>query len=163
MQKVKCYTGVGSRKTPAWALELMKKMAAKLSADGWVLRSGGADGADSAFEVGAGDRKEIYRAHHCTPEAMAVAAKFHPAWHRCGAFARKLHGRNSFQVLGRDLNAPSAFLVCWTEDGCCRHADRSIRTGGTGTAISIADAHGVEILNLQNPSHAARARRYLKK
>ena len=48
----KYYTGVGSRETPKDVLDLMEKIAYKLSKKGWILRSGGAEGADSAFFQG---------------------------------------------------------------------------------------------------------------
>ena len=149
----KYYTGVGSRQTPENVLALMTLTADLLEQSGYILRSGGALGADTAFEQGVRDQrnKQIYYAEQASPAAMEIAAKYHPAWHHCKPYARKLHGRNSFQVLGFDLNAPSEFLICWTPDGCIRHIDRSIQTGGTGTAISIAEAHGVSIINLQHP------------
>lgn len=46
------YAGVGSRETPEDVLQLMRQFAIKLANLGWVLRSGGAPGADSAFEAG---------------------------------------------------------------------------------------------------------------
>jgi len=145
------YTGVGSRKTTLVVLNLMNRIAVKMASLGYTLRSGGAEGADKAFELGA-SMKEIYYAKDCTPEAMEIASKFHPAWHKCSEFARKLHGRNSFQVLGRQLNLPSQYCICWTPDGCNSHATRKYSTGGTGTAISIADAYKVPVINLAIPS-----------
>jgi hypothetical protein len=164
--KAKFYTGVGSRKTPVAILKIMGQLATKLNSDGWVLRSGGADGADTAFEKGnsiVGIISVIYRARDATPAAMAIAAKFHPAWDRCSDFARRLHGRNAFQVLGDNLNSPSRFLVCWTPDGAASHKERSIQTGGTGTAISIADHYGVEIFNLARPDHLDRIKAFINK
>jgi hypothetical protein len=133
----------------------MTQISHVLQSRGFILRSGGADGADKAFEVGAGDDKEIYLAFHATSEAMAIAKQFHGAWNRCSEYARKLHGRNAFQVLGRDLSTPSQFLICWTPDGCECHAYRSIKTGGTGTAISIADHYNVPVFNLANAESLA--------
>lgn len=156
------FTGVGSRQTPNEILDLMTCLAQRLGQQGWVLRSGGAQGADRAFERGAG-ACEVYRASHATPQAIAVAKRFHPAWHRCGDFARKLHGRNAFQVLGRDLESPSRFLVCWTRDGATSHAERSIRTGGTGTAISIASEFGVPVFNLQREDHRRRIENWVSR
>lgn len=146
------YTGVGSRDTPPPVLELMTRIALRLAHDGYTLRSGGAFGADLAFEQGA-TLKEIFLAHDATPAAMNVAAALHPAWDRCSPFARRLHGRNAFQVLGATLNSPSDFLVCWTADGCIHHNTRTINTGGTGTAISIASTNGVPVHNLSLPTH----------
>jgi len=157
----KFYTGVGSRETPESVLRLMKKIAIKLSELGYCLRSGGADGADSAFEAGA-RFKRIFTANQATPEAIKIAAKFHPAWHRCGEYARKLHGRNSFQVLGENLNTPSSFLICWTRDGATSHTERSIKTGGTGTAISIANHYNIPVFNLNRPKHFKRLSDFIK-
>jgi len=142
------YTGVGARKTPDNILVLMKRIAIKMESYNYTLRSGGAKGADSAFEFGAGTLKDIYYANDCTPAAMAIAGNFHPAWDKCGEFAKKLHGRNAFQVLGDNLDTPSQYCICWTPDGCKSHSTRQYFTGGTGTAISIADAYNVPIINL---------------
>jgi hypothetical protein len=102
--------------------------------------------------LGAGSRKQIFYAEQATIAAMQIAQQFHPAWNRCSTYAKQLHGRNAFQILGLDLDQPSRFLVCWTSDGCESHASKTIDTGGTGTAISIADHYGVEIINIGNPS-----------
>ncbi len=161
------YTGVGSRKTPPLALNLMGRIAHKLAVLYFTLRTGDALGADKAFRdaaheavVLAGDwpnngilrDPEVYKAKHCTPAAMAIAERFHPAWHKCSDFAKRLHGRNAFQILGPNLNEPSQYCICWTPDGATTHMERVYRTGGTGTAISIADAYGVPVVNLAIPS-----------
>lgn len=49
---MKWYTGVGSRETPANILDLMERVGYALASQGWTLRSGGALGADQAFENG---------------------------------------------------------------------------------------------------------------
>lgn len=165
---LKYYTGAGSRKTPAEVLGLMRRMAKTLGSKGIVLRSGGAEGADSAFEQGcdqAKGPKRIYLPWHgfserdvmesddvLVPEpcadhdwwryrrAQEIAASIHPAWDRCSGGARMLHTRNVYQVLGYDLESPSLLLVCWTPGGR--------PTGGTRTAIVLAKRHGVPVFNL---------------
>jgi len=162
----KFYTGIGSRKTPKAVLDIMARLATKLAEDGWTLRSGGASGADSAFEAGAveaGGSSEIYLEQHATTRSMEIASQFHPAWDRCSPYARRLHGRNAFQVLGINLNRPSRFVVCWTPDGAVTHSERVRETGGTGTAISIADHFHVPVFNLARPDHLKRIGRYLQK
>lgn len=49
-QKNMTYAGIGSRETPMEILELMTKASAWLGAKGYTLQSGGAIGADMAFE-----------------------------------------------------------------------------------------------------------------
>ena len=157
----KWYTGVGSRRTPDDILILMTQIAHRLSEFDIGLRSGGALGADRAFESGA-KIANIFLAHDSTAEAEAVAAQFHPVWNKLQPYFKQLHGRNSFQVLGHDLVSPSAYVICWTPDGAIFHAERTIKTGGTGTAISIASAHGIPVFNLQRPDHRARLEKFVR-
>ena len=153
MSNWRYYTGVGSRSTPTHVLNTMTAIARKFNTIGYTLRSGGAKGADSAFELGAGNDKEIYYANDANDSAIAIASKFHPAWNKCSAYAKKLHGRNAFQVLGKGLNMPSSYCICWTPDGCISNATRQYKTGGTGTAISISEFYGVPVVNLCIPQH----------
>ena len=102
------YAGIGSRETPPEVLELMSRLAARLAARGYVLRSGAADGADSAFEQGcvrAAGESEIwlpwlgFNGHADTgfyPEDAheAEARLVHPAWERLTQGPKKLHARN---------------------------------------------------------------------
>lgn len=155
--RTKVYAGVGSRETPPMFCAGMTAMAAMLRDNGWLLRSGAAQGADEAFEAGAGDAKEIwlpkrgFRGHPSarTPSADAfrLAAMHHPGWRSCSPFARALHARNGHQVLGADLCTPVAFVACWTLDGSGR--------GGTGQAIRIAHAHEVPVFDLGGDFEAA--------
>ena len=62
----------------------------------------------------------------------------------------QFHTRNVFQVLGEDLNNPSKMLVCWTPDGAKETKDTSYITGGTRTAIRLANVYGVPVYNLKN-------------
>lgn len=149
MTDYRAYAGIGSRQTPPDICALMTGLARRLAAAGYVLRSGGARGADQAFEAGAGTAKEIYLPHHATDAALALAARFHPVWDRCGPTARQLHARNGMIILGADLASPVALVLCWTSDGRA--------SGGTGQGLRIAADHGVPVYNLFRPEHRAAA------
>ena len=156
MSDRKFYTGIGSRKTPDGIMTLMGKIATKLAEQGVTLRSGGAVGADLAFEYAcnkAHGMKEIYLAYQATDEAMEIASRFHPEWDLCSSYVRRLHGRNVFQIMGLDLKTPAQCVICWTPDGCFNHEQRSIHTGGTGTAISVACHFKVPVFNLEHLPH----------
>ena len=93
MKVYKPYTGIGSRETPDEILGIMADVAYNLPNYGYTLRSGAADGADSAFEMGCGwnnGEKEIYlpwegfnnhssKLFHISDEAFAIAEKHHPS------------------------------------------------------------------------------------
>jgi hypothetical protein len=165
------YLGAGSRSTPADVLALVHRIAAALARRGWALRSGGAPGADSAFEAGAlaaGGRVGLYLPwrgfegrtehvvlHEATARAWELAPRFHPGWGRLGRGARALHARNVHQVLGSTCDNPASFVVYWTPDGATSAAETSARTGGTGTAVRIASVHSVPVYNLQREGHRA--------
>jgi predicted Rossmann fold nucleotide-binding protein DprA/Smf involved in DNA uptake len=52
MSPNKKYAGIGSRSTPPEVITVMEEIAQRLAENGWLLRSGAADGADSSFERG---------------------------------------------------------------------------------------------------------------
>lgn len=147
------YAGIGSRETPRSVLDLMTLIAVKLESLGYTLRSGGAIGADTAFEDGVKSLKEIFYDIDATSDAIELASQFHPAWHNCRSGARKLHGRNSMILLGKKLDTPVKFVVCWTRDGK--------DTGGTGLGIRIAESMNIPIFNLYKYEHKERIYKFL--
>lgn len=172
----KYYAGIGSRRTPDAILEVMTNLAAKLSERGFILRSGGAKGADTAFEAGA-NNKIIYYINQFTingkdeyrynPENLKEARikmvyhEIHPAWQYLKEYAKELHTRNVFQVLGENLNEPSKFVICWTPDGAETVTECSRVTGGTGTAIKLADTYNIPVFNLRKESTMERIKVFL--
>lgn len=168
------YAGIGSRETPLDIQLIMTILAKHLEASGFILRSGGAPGADDAFEAGvqSDDMKEIFlpwsgfnnkSSSFCRPtkEAFKLAQQHHKAWMRLSLGAQKLMARNSHQVLGYDLKSPSGFVVCYTKDGCESHETRSRDTGGTGQALTIASLNGIPIFNLCNDDALARLSKHV--
>lgn len=156
---MKRYAGIGSRETPLDIQNLMTRLAITLANDNWILRSGGADGADSAFEAGA-VAKEIYlpwdgfngryadgKSYLLVPESHEVLEfvyDYHPRGLYLKAAALKFMIRNTYQVLGADLDTPSDVVFCWTSDGKA--------SGGTGQAMRIAKDYSIPIVNLYYPN-----------
>lgn len=135
------YAGIGSRETPHDTLEVMKRIGAHYAYHDYILRSGGAKGADQAFEFHVpAHLKQIFYARDATAEAIQYASHFHPAWDRCNEYARQLHGRNAMIILGATLDRPVDAVVCWTKDGT--------DVGGTGLGMRIAKANDIQIYNL---------------
>jgi len=168
MPQARYYAGIGSRKTPKDIQKLMTEIAAKLSSQGWVLRSGHADGADLAFERGAGIHAQVYlpwasfnqhwaiqgyRFAAPTQAALLLAQAYHPAWQKCSSGAKQLHARNVHQILGLDLQEPVKFVICWTPDGQ--------DSGGTGQALRLARKNGIPVFNLYDPETHARLSRFV--
>lgn len=161
------YAGIGSRKTPTEILALMEAIATRLCSEGYILRSGGAAGADAAFAAGAA-KKEVYLPWHLyndlvpgedgvcmtrpSPAAVNFAASFHPAWDRCSHGARLLHARNCHIVLGPDLTDPVKFIVAWTPQGK--------GGGGTGQALRIAARMKIPVFDLALPQVLTRLKEF---
>lgn len=161
-------------------LRYMQRFGRHMAERGWKGRSGRAEGADIAFEAGACEVEdslfdaflpwngfgsaEFVKAH---PEltmrpgtlasalqfsnAVSLVEKVHPVFTRLKPGDRKLHLRNAFQVLGADLNEPVNFVICWTPDGAVTEKESSRNTGGTRTAIVLAERHGIPVVNLARP------------
>lgn len=172
------YTGIGSRETPLEYLDLMTKLAQKLASEGWILRSGGADGADTGFENGApNDRRAIYlpwsgfngREHGVQPsrfnnhaQAENIASRFHPAWDRLTRGPRALMARNVYQLLGDDLQTPSRMVICWAPNPKFDNDGRVIDVkGGTGLAVRLAVEYNVPVYHLGVQDHMDRLCKYL--
>lgn len=157
------YTGVGSRVTPNDVLDTMRTIARALGKFGWVLRSGGAPGADMAFEEGCDEvngPKEIFLPwkrfnknnsplYPPKPEAYQIARSVNlDHFDYLKPTIQHLLARNAHQVEGWDLNKKSKLLICWTPDGCKSIETRTKQSGGTGTAIAIAYRVAVPVYNL---------------
>ena len=152
----KYYAGIGSRETPQYILNYFEKVATFLAKRGFILRSGGAKGADQAFEKGCNKvngKKEIYLPWKgfegsnsdlvvTLKEAFEIAEQFHPYWSKLSEGAKKLQARNSHQVFGKELDNLSDFILCWTKNGKGE--------GGTGQAIRIAKAYNIPIFDAGN-------------
>ena len=147
------WTGIGSRETPISLKSDIKTITELCNDKGFILRSGGADGADSFFEeFSIPAQREIYLPwkgfnnnssllYDSIYESYKIAEKYHPAWGRLSFGAKKLMSRNVHQILGKDLDTPSKFVVCWTKDGKS--------TGGTGQALRISKDLKIPIFNLK--------------
>jgi len=149
-------TGIGARKTPGHILDDMQRVGEWCREHRVPLRSGHAEGADWAFERGAQELCIAYlpwsgfnahlqsaaRKPLCPQgeEVSALIQEVHPAPERLTSGARKLHGRNAFQILGSKLSTPTSAVVCWTPGGKV--------VGGTATAIRLAEGRGIPVYNL---------------
>lgn len=151
---MKIVTGIGSRNTPAFYLGSIARIAKDLSDLGWVLRSGGAAGADTVFEAQfPPHQRQIFRpGEHLQQEDKACDLfdqKVRPiagcvSIRRMKPQTRELLARNMFQVLGLDLQTPSTCVICWTPTLDYSSFD----AGGTRYAVILAQVMGVPIFNL---------------
>lgn len=130
----KIYAGIGSRKAQEEQLGQATIAATILYEKGYTLRSGGAVGMDQAFEKGADSKCIIFRPDHTTKDAIEIASQFHPAWHRCNDYVRKLMGRNVQIILGENLDSPAEFVLYWCPDE---------NRGGTSHALKVARANKI--------------------
>lgn len=152
------YAGVGSRQTPTDILIEFYEIGKLFGSQNILLRSGGANGADAAFEKGCievNGPKEIFLPfkgfngnasllYKVSKAALKLAESVHPAWHNCDWKARNFHARNCYQILGANLDDPVNFVVCWTFKGNT--------VGGTATAINLAKRYQIPVFNFAIPA-----------
>lgn len=145
------YAGIGSREVPDDILSVMTRIASRLEELGYTLRSGGANGSDSAFERGVKDikNKEIFYANDATEKSIEIAKEIHPNPNALSEYGMKLMGRNTFQIFGKDLDTPVDFVICYTKDGKEGYGEER-PCGGTGQAVEMALKKGIPVINLGN-------------
>lgn len=160
VSNMQTYTGIGSRETPPDIQFIMLMIASMLEKLDYVLYSGGAPGADSAFYRGVHDKTKAqlfvpwngfqgYKMYYPVPDkAVEIARTLHPVFDKLSQGVQKLHTRNVQQILGRDLEHPTGFVVCWTKDGAETKEEVTSKTGGTGTAIKLASINNIPVFNL---------------
>ena len=51
------------------------------------------------------------------------------------------HARNTHEVLGKDCNTPSKFVLCWTEG-----------IAGTQQVVRVAEGYGIPVCNADDVS-----------
>lgn len=153
----KYYTGIGSRNCPLEVQQQMFATAKRLATAGYTLRSGGAQGADTAFETGcteANGAKEIFlpwSKYEGNESSLCNSSK--DAYRIAGEFVefqgkkfniykrgtRALMARNIHQLLGKDLITPSEFVVCWY-----------VKSGGTSFTALVAKCYKIPVYNFQS-------------
>jgi len=150
-------TGIGSRKTPSYILDAMEKFAREAAAKGHLFRSGHAEGADYAFEKGAGKSCMVYLPwrgfnENCpllgkgivsgqiNEDALSIVIEHEPHATTCTRGVKLLKCRNVYQILGFNLLEESDLVICWTPGGN--------GAGGTGLAIKIASSRNIPVIDL---------------
>ena len=165
----KYYAGIGARRTPKSIQLEMFKLASFLEKQDYCLRSGSATGADTAFESGVWGKAEIFlpwdgynnkfigsgddwgywiKAKR-SREAYQLANKYHPNFDNLDPKVKQLMIRNVHIILGRDLQTPVDFVICWTKNGTLTGFDKD--SGGTGMALRLAKDVKIKIYNLKIP------------
>lgn len=140
----KTYAGIGCVDTPAEVLEELTLIAQELEEAGYILRTGGDEGASEAMLEGIKDPKSVelflpwegYNDFESKPKKMPPGAyelawKYHPDWAGCDPDDRRIHARSTMIVLGEQLDSPVDFILCYTPDGG--------KDDDTGQAIRVAE------------------------
>lgn len=152
----KYYTGIGSRETPQEVEPIIEEICIFMDKLGFILRSGGAPGADSMFEKYT-NKKDIYLpwkgfnnntselyldniSEYEVHKSLEISCKYHPNWRALSNAGKKLMTRNVFQIYGREGEGISKLVICWTKGGTIN--------SGTGQAMRIAKALDIPIFNL---------------
>lgn len=187
---MKYYTGVGSRSTPKDIQQLMTKIAYKLADKGYILRSGAAQGADTAFEQGC-----IEYWQDSELDWPPMLANIYIPWQSFMTYPEEF--KDWYSVLDRLPNNKQAYTIAETVhpawDRCSRgakalHARNVYQVlgeglnnpsdflicwaetdkhgeikGGTRTAWELAKSNGVRYLfNLYNQDDKQRLMRFVE-
>lgn len=167
------WSGIGSRQTPPEICNLMTKIAFKLEQNNYILRSGKAIGADSAFEKGIQNFKNkcIYTVENfdfspenyemCKSEILSILDS-NINFENYSKSAQILILRDVNQVLGsrKTCLKKSKFVICWTKH-VNYYAKPPNACGGTRFAVRIALKYGIPVFNLLIKEDRERIEKFL--
>lgn len=113
---------MGPRKVTGKIQAVMTAFAQVLDNHRAILRSGGGEGTEAAFEAGS-TLKVVYLpwngfngkegAHYIPIDAKLTAAHLHPSWAIANSETRLLLARDVLRLCGEDNKSPVKFLVYW--------------------------------------------------
>lgn len=185
---MKSYTGVGSRETPKEVMEVISRLGEKLADKGFVLRSGAADGADTAFEEGHDKWRWSDGCEH-NPDTLK---EIFIAWNGFSSRTDKEDGVYCLKgkIVQEAEEIASSVHPAWDRlsrgaralhsRNCFQVLGKDLRTpskflvcyastdkhgvpkGGTRTAWVLADSHNIPCFNLAIPEHFERISQYLQ-
>lgn len=164
------YTGVGSRDITKKEKSIIFRISKYLAHKDFTLRSGKAAGADTAFQIGAQYysfkvKPEIYTPwcnfrlnqtslkndfdftfdNALLTTCEEIAKEIHPNWYKMTKAGKLLHSRNVLQVLGKNLDSPSKFLIF-----CSDQDSKGEVKGGTRTAVVLGKEYGIPCFNIRD-------------
>lgn len=159
---MKYYTGIGSRNISGEERELIFNIAVKMSEEGYTLRSGGAEGSDTAFEEGClsvSGELEVYRptrspnmkGYHLVPNDLQfnyaktrLSIDIIPWFSYMKPYSQRIHSRNFYQVVGFDNVCSHVTIYASDED------EEGVK-GGTRTAVMVSRSLKIPTYNLRIP------------
>jgi len=165
---MKLYAGIGSRNLSQEECDTCYAIGAWLASQGWILRTGAAEGADQAFAEGAlvSSKLLITSVTLCLPwrsyneswvhqaqingagirvlkdtdkAAFDSVDKYHPNSNKLTQGAKRLHARNFLITNGTN------FVIAWPK------LNKWNQLGGTGQGMRIAREEGKHVIDLNNP------------
>jgi hypothetical protein len=157
-------TIIGTREISDLEFNILKEVANFLHNEGFILRSGGAEGSDQAIMgleniqvflpwngfngLSYWDKRHIVLKPKDFELAKEVVKIIHPAYEKLSQGALRLHCRNVSQIWGPELQdnpTPSSIVVF------CASLDLVGKVqGGTATAVNIALRKGIPTYNIRN-------------
>jgi len=159
---------IGSRETPNDQLKKIEQIAEFFAKKGWILRTGGAKGADEfglkGFKKVPGSKVELYlpwQGHEnhkgilWSKENWDEASKHHPHWETMSLNSKIFHSRNVSIALGLDNKSLPDLMVSWTENG--------EEIGGSMMCLKLARLNKILSFNLGSKTGLTKLRKYCKK
>lgn len=186
----KIYTGIGSRKAPIHILTLARLIGWKLASEGWTLYSGGAEGMDINFYLGALGWTQtqvnvipnlatiflpwdgFQKRHNNDPSGHFINYQLLECCPKALELAASVHPNweavkkgGSLHMHGRNAcQILGLDLKTPTKNVICWAPEtiKGVVSGGTATAVSIARASGIPVTNLFNIDDYNRALKFVE-
>ena len=165
------YAGIGSRETPAEVQGIMRALAAKMEQDNWLLRSGGARGADAAFEAGVSNPAhraiflpgQSFNGRRAGPGGYYDAQQL-PGWTEALGTVTRYHPSRGYQLAATEMAQSGGLPLATVEEKRRRFGPKTDRSGrpltleeeasGVALGVSLQARNAMQVAgpNLNRPA-----------
>ena len=167
----KAYAFIANKEAPADIIALAGKIAKRLDEMGYTTRTGGTEGLEDSVEA-AVSKVEVYipwkdfnqkasKFNRNDKSAADLVKPFHPTFDTLKPAIQAIVARNVHIILGKNLQSPVGFVVCWSADGVEHAKDKTAKTGFVGIPIAIASSLKIPVFNLKNADALERMKQFI--
>lgn len=159
----KTYAGIGSKKAGPVICSKAQRLGYYLANREWTLYSSHSPNFEVNLELGAdasslgetliflphsGYNGALSNFSEPLPFSYAIAQELYSEWDSLNFKNKTIISNVCHQILGRNLESPVSFVLCWTEDGSSTFHDIPSDSGPVYFGIKLASMVGIPVFNL---------------
>ena len=108
------------------------------------------------------DNIENPASYFTTEYCSALATRYIPDVDKLPMVIKAIYTSLPRLVFGKNLDKPAQLAIIWSEDGCQKPAEITMRSGFSGHVLKLCASSGIPVINLQQPDAEQRVMQFLE-